>query len=109
MQRWDDAVEHAALIPAALTRQMLAVHVPCPPPGSPGGCLRAGDLGYGYGWFVDDTPRCRLYQHVGRIDGFLSFNGGYPASGEHIIILANSESTNVLAIATVLGQLTLGP
>jgi hypothetical protein len=109
MQRWDNAVQHSILIPAALTRQMFTVQVACPPPGDPGGCLRAADLGYGYGWFIDNTPQGKLYQHVGRIDGFVSFNGIYPASGEHIIILANSESTNVLAIATALAGLTLPP
>jgi CubicO group peptidase (beta-lactamase class C family) len=109
MQRWDNAVQQSSLIPAALTRQMFTVHVACPPPGSPGGCLRAADLGYGYGWFIDSTAQGMLYQHVGHIDGFLSFNGIYPASGEHIIILANSESTNVLAIANALASLTLRP
>ena len=50
-----------------------------------------------------------LYQHVGRIDGFLSFDGIRPASGERIIILANSESTDVLAISTALAGLSFDP
>jgi beta-lactamase family protein len=107
MQRWDDAVERSTLIPAALTRQMLTPHVACPPPASPGGCLFGTDLGNGYGWFIGDPPQGTLYQHVGRIDGFLSFNGIYPASDEHIIILANSESTGILSISTTLARLAL--
>ena len=108
LQRWDDAVQDSTLIPAALTAQMLAVHAACPPPGSPGGCLTAADLGYGYGWFVDRTRYGPLYQHVGRIDGWVSFNGIYPRQHEHIIILANSEATPVLDIGTALAALTLG-
>jgi CubicO group peptidase (beta-lactamase class C family) len=108
MQRWDNAVDHSTLIPGALTRQMLAPHVACPPPAFPGGCLFGTDLGYGYGWFIGDPPQGTLYQHVGRIDGFLSFNGIYPTRDERIIILANSESTDVTAISTTLAELTLG-
>ncbi len=108
LRRWDRAVEHSTLIPAALTRQMLSVQTPCPPPGAPGGCLTAEDLGYGYGWFIDRTPFGPLYQHVGRIDGYHSFNGIYPSHGETIIVLANSEATNALAIGTALARLTLG-
>src|SRR5215469_15069569 len=37
MQRWDNAVKHSILIPAALTRQMFTVQVACPLPGDPGG------------------------------------------------------------------------
>ena len=107
MQRWDAAVEHSTLIPVALTHQMLALHAACTPPGSPGGCLTPADLGYGFGWFIDRTRHGTLYQHVGRIDGYLSFNGIYPAQNEHIIILANSESTSVLAISAALAALTL--
>lgn len=108
MQRWDNAVENSALIPATLTRQMLTVHVACPPPHSPGGCLTAADLGYGYGWFIDHTPYGTLDQHVGHIDGYLSFNGIYPAQNEHIVILANNESTSVLAVSRALAKFTLG-
>ena len=108
MGRWDDAVARNTLIPAALTRQMLTVHVTCPPPRSPGGCLRQADLGYGFGWFIDRTKYGPQYQHVGHIDGYFSFNGIYPARGEDIIILANSEATSVLRIGDVLASLTLG-
>ena len=102
------SVQDSTLIPAALTAQMLAVHAACPPPGSPGGCLTGADLGYGYGWFVDRTRYGPLYQHVGRIDGWGSFNGIYPRQHEHVIILANSEATPVLDIGTALAALTLG-
>jgi CubicO group peptidase (beta-lactamase class C family) len=66
LQRWDSAVGHSTLIPATLIRQMLALHATCPPPGSPGGCLTAADLGYGYGWFIDDTSHGRRCQHAGQ-------------------------------------------
>jgi hypothetical protein len=76
---------------------MLTERVPCPPPGTPGGCLAAGpastSLGYGLGWFIDRTADGIRQEHEGRIDGYLSYNAIYPASGEHIVVLANSEAT----------------
>ena len=44
---------------------------------------------------------------MGRIDGWVSFNGIYPRQHEHIIILANSEAAPVLDIGTTLAALTL--
>jgi CubicO group peptidase (beta-lactamase class C family) len=119
LDRWDTAVQASRLIPARLTRAMLAEQVPCPPPGAPGGCLTASrtagltagrtiaSLGYGFGWFIDRTPDGLRQEHEGRIDGFLSYNAIYPASGEHVIVLANSEATPVQAIAATLARLTL--
>ena len=57
--------------------------------------------------FIDRTPDGLRREHEGRIDGFLSYNAIYPASGEHVIVLANSEATPVQAIAATLARLTL--
>jgi CubicO group peptidase (beta-lactamase class C family) len=108
LDRWDTAVQSGTLIPGRLSRAMLSVRIPCPPRGSPGGCITAGSLGYGYGWFIDKTPAGVRWEHEGRIDGYLSYNAIYPARGEHIIVLANSEATPVQAITDELAKLTLG-
>ncbi|WP_295697238.1 serine hydrolase domain-containing protein [Lapillicoccus sp.] len=105
MQRWDDALQHNTLLPPAAMQQMFAVHIPCPPPASPGGCLLPTDLGYGYGWFVAHEPQGTLEHHVGHIDGYFSFNGIYPASHLHIIVLSNSETTDTLTIARTLAAI----
>jgi CubicO group peptidase (beta-lactamase class C family) len=110
LDRWDTAVQAGRLIPAPLTTAMLSERVPCPPPGSPGGCITGGrgftGLGYGFGWFIDRTPDGLRQEHEGRVDGYLSYNAIYPASGEHIIVLANSEATPVATIAGELARLT---
>ena len=54
------------------------------------------------------TLAAAVHRHVGRIDGWGSFNGIYPRQHEHIIVLANSEATSVLDIGTTLAALTLG-
>lgn len=105
MQRWDDALQQDTLLPASVMRQMFTPHVPCPPAGSPGGCLLPTDVGYGYGWFIAHEPQGVLDQHVGHIDGYVSFNGIYPDSHLHIVVLANSESTNVLGVGRHLAAL----
>ena len=105
MQRWDDGLDHATLVPAAAVRQMLAQHVRCPPPTSPGGCLEASDSGYGYGWFVAPQPLGTLDYHLGRIDGYLAYNALYLPSHLHVIVLSNDEATDVLGVAQRLGSL----
>jgi CubicO group peptidase (beta-lactamase class C family) len=74
----------------------------------PGRASTFTSLGYGFGWFIDRTPDGLRHEHEGRIDGYLSYNAIYPASGEHIVVLANSEATPVRAIAAMLAHLTLG-
>ena len=71
---------------------------PCPPHG----CALSTDLGYGYGWFIAQEREGRLIYHLGRIDGYLSFNGFYPTSKITVVVLSNLEGTNVLKIATTL-------
>lgn len=102
MQRWDTALDDDALLPGAWMRDALRVHVPCPPPGSPGGCVVRGDLGYGYGWFVARTPQGTVDYHVGHIDGYLAVNEGYRDSRLHVVLLSNDESTDVVGIARTL-------
>lgn len=104
-----DPDDHFVTIEAVLQINADSRHFPAHPPdlrpaGSHSLESRTRDLGPS-----SDSPlRCPLYQHVGRIDGWGSFNGIYPRQHEHIIILANSEATSVLDIGTILAALTLG-
>jgi CubicO group peptidase (beta-lactamase class C family) len=95
---WDQALTRHALVSQQALDAMFAPHIPCPPHG----CVLSTDLGYGYGWFIAQEPQGRLIYHLGRIDGYLSFNCFYPASKITVVVLSNLEGTNVLKIATTL-------
>ncbi len=101
---WDQALLAHKLVSQQSLDAMFALHVPCPSSGS-GGCLQHADVGYGYGWFVAQEPQGRLIYHIGRIDGFLSYNGFYPATGVVVVVLSNLESTNVLQIGDTLATM----
>ena len=98
---WDLALTHHTLVSQQSLDAMFAPHIPCPLHG----CALASDLGYGYGWFIAREPRGRLIYHLGRVDGYFSFNGFYPTSNIYIVILSNLEGTNVLKIATTLAAM----
>lgn len=99
---WDQALASHALVAQQSLDAMFALHASCPPSG-PGGCLMRSDLGYGYGWFIAQEPQGRLIYHVGRIDGFLAYNGFYPATNTDVVVLSNLETTDVLQIGRTLG------
>jgi len=96
---WDEALMTHKLLPQGASSAMFAQHVTCPPPGSSGGCLQGIDRGYGYGWFLAQAPQGRLVYHEGRIDGFLSYNGFYPANNIVVVVLSNLETTDYIGIA----------
>ena len=102
IQIWDAALDGDVLLPDGAMRDLLRVHVPCPPARSPGGCVVRGDVGYGYGWFVARTPEGTLDYHVGHIDGFLTVNADYRAGRMHVVVLSNDESTDVVGIMRTL-------
>ncbi|MGN6564926.1 MAG: serine hydrolase, partial [Thermomicrobiales bacterium] len=107
MERWDAALAGARLVSPDLLQAMFTPHVPCPPPGSQGGCLLPTDAGYGYGWFIAHEPQGTLIYHVGHIDGYFSFNGLYPQQRLHAIVLSNDEGADVLGIGRALAALAL--
>ncbi len=95
---WNQALIRHTLVSQQSLDAMFAPHIPCPLHG----CLLSTDLGYGYGWFIAQESQGRLIYHLGRVDGYLSFNGFYPASKITVVVLSNLEGTNVLKIATTL-------
>ncbi len=102
MYVWDQALAFHTLVSQQSLDAMFALHASCPRSG-PGGCLMHSDLGYGYGWFIAQEPQGRLIYHVGRIDGFLAYNGFYPATNTDVVVLSNLETTDVLQIGRTLG------
>lgn len=99
---WDQALTSHTLVSQQSLNAIIALHASCPSSG-PGGCLMHSDLGYGYGWFIAQEPQGRLIYHVGRIDGFLAYNGFYPATNTDVVVLSNLETTDVLQIGRTLG------
>ncbi len=102
MYIWDQALAAHTLVSPSSLNAMFMIHIPCPTSG-PSGCLMSADKGYGYGWFIAQEPQGRLIYHVGRIDGFLAYNGFYPETNTDVVVLSNLESTNVLQIGRTLG------
>jgi CubicO group peptidase (beta-lactamase class C family) len=99
---WDQALMLHTLISPRAQAAMFTEHIPCPPRG-PGGCLLSTDLGYGE--FIGAEPQGKLIYHVGRIDGFLTYNGFYPKSSLVVVVLSNLEATDVLTIGRMLASL----
>lgn len=95
---WDQALTaHRLLSPQSLD-EMFTPHIACPSHG----CALSSDQGYGYGWFIAQEPEGKLIYHLGRIDGYVTYNGFYPASNLYVIVLSNIEGTDVLKMGTTL-------
>lgn len=105
MYIWDQALAKHTLISLQSSEEMFAQHVPCPPPGVPKGCVSQNDRGYGYGWFLADEAQGRLIYHVGRIDGFLAYNGFYHNKNLNVVVLSNLETTDVWQIGRMLAAM----
>jgi CubicO group peptidase (beta-lactamase class C family) len=102
MYIWNQALATHRLVSQQSLDAMFALHVPCPPPGSPKGCISQNDKGYGYGWFLANEAQGRLIYHVGRIDGFLAYNGFYRNKNLDAVVLSNLETTDVGQIGRML-------
>lgn len=98
---WDQALERHQFVSQAALQDMFTPHIPCPA----GGCLLHTDLGYGYGWFIAGEPLGKLVYHLGRIDGFFTFNGFYPTQNIDVVVLSNLEGTDALKIARTLASM----
>jgi CubicO group peptidase (beta-lactamase class C family) len=103
LQRWDRALQNGHLVSRATLDAMLRPSVVC----ADGSCGLPPGEGYGYGWFIGADVGHPLISHSGRVDGFVSFNGFYPQDGIDVIVLSNSETTDVSGIALHLGEMAL--
>jgi CubicO group peptidase (beta-lactamase class C family) len=61
---------------------------------------------YGYGWFVDSSPRRKVY-HEGGDPGFAAFEVRYPDQHVVIIVLANEDDSPVRDIADAMASICL--
>jgi CubicO group peptidase (beta-lactamase class C family) len=104
LYRWDQALATHRLVSRQTQDSMFTPYIPCPA----GGCALGSDLGYGYGWFLAKESNHTLIYHLGRIDGFLTYNGFYPQDGVDVVLLSNLETTAVLADSVHLGAMALG-
>lgn len=102
---WDQTLARHTLVSQQSLDAMFTVHIPCPPAGSPGGCLLHTDEGYGYGWFIAAEPEGKLIYHVGHIDGFFAYNGFYSSRDLDVVVLSNLETTDVLKIGRTLASM----
>jgi CubicO group peptidase (beta-lactamase class C family) len=81
--RWNKALDSPGLLSAHALELMFTAH----PPGT-----------YGYGWFVESSPRRKIY-HEGGDPGFAAFEARYPDENVLIVVLANEDDSPVRDIA----------
>lgn len=92
LYRWDRALIAHRLVSQQTMAAMFTPAIPCPA----GGCALPSDRGYGYGWFIAAEAGQTLIYHLGRIDGFLTYNGFSRPDDITVVLLSNLETTAVL-------------
>jgi CubicO group peptidase (beta-lactamase class C family) len=92
LYRWDRALVTHRLVSQEAMTAMFTPAIPCPA----GGCLIPSDRGYSYGWFIAAEAGRTLIYHLGRIDGFLTYNGFSQPDDITVVLLSNLETTAVL-------------
>jgi CubicO group peptidase (beta-lactamase class C family) len=92
MLRWNKVLDSPGLLSAHALELMFTAH----PPGN-----------YGYGWFVEASPRRKLY-HEGGDPGYAAFEARYPDQHVVIIVLSNEDDSPVRDIADALAKHLFG-
>ncbi|NJN17707.1 MAG: beta-lactamase family protein [Oscillochloris sp.] len=64
---------------------------------------------YGYGWKIEQRYGRRVIYHPGYMSGAATYFGRYPEDQVTVIILANSESANVVGLADRLAGMVFAP
>lgn len=90
--RWNAALDSPGFLSAHALELMFTAH----PPGK-----------YGYGWFIDASPRRKTY-HEGGDPGFAAFEARYPDQHAVIIVLANEDDSPVREIADAIEKQLFG-
>jgi CubicO group peptidase (beta-lactamase class C family) len=93
MMLWNKALDAPGFLSAHSLDLMFTAH----PPGN-----------YGYGWFVENSPRRKIY-HEGGDPGFAAFEARYPDHHLLILILSNEDDTPVRDTADALAKHILDP
>ena len=89
---WNRALDSPGLSSAHALELMFTAH----PPGN-----------YGYGWFIDTSPRRKIY-HEGGDPGFATFEARYPDQHVVIVALANEDDSPVRDIANAVAKHLFG-
>ena len=92
MLLWNKGLDSPGILSARSLELMFAPH----PPGN-----------YGYGWFVEDSPRRKIY-HEGGDPGFAAFEARYPDQHVVIVVLANEDDSPVRDIANAIAKHLFG-
>jgi CubicO group peptidase (beta-lactamase class C family) len=92
MLRWNKALDSPGVLSSRALELMFTAH----PPGN-----------YGYGWFVESSPRRRIY-HEGGDPGFAAFEVRYPDQHFVIIVMANEDDSPVREIADAIAAHLFG-
>jgi D-alanyl-D-alanine carboxypeptidase len=90
--KWNKALDAPGILSAHSLGLMFTAH----PPGN-----------YGYGWFVETSPRRKEY-HEGGDPGFAAFEARYPDQRVVIIVLANDDDSPVRDIANAIAKHLFG-
>ena len=90
--RWNKALDSPGLLSAHALELMFTPH----PPGN-----------YGYGWFVETSPRRKIYHEGGDL-GFAAFEARYPDQNVVIIVLANEDDAPARDIADAMAKHLFG-
>jgi D-alanyl-D-alanine carboxypeptidase len=90
--RWNKGLDSAGLLTGHALELMFTAH----PPGN-----------YGYGWFVETSPRRKIY-HEGGDPGFAAFEARYPDQHVVIIVLSNEDASPVRDIADAMAKHLFG-
>ncbi|KAB1076002.1 serine hydrolase [Methylobacterium planeticum] len=61
--------------------------------------------GYGFGWYIGQSHGHRLWSHGGGINGFLTIKDTYPDDELTVLVLANTETAPVQAMAREIAAL----
>ena len=101
LYRWDRALIAHRLVSQQTMDAMFTPAIPCPA----GGCALPSDRGYGYGWFIAAEAGQTLIYHLGRIDGFLTYNGFSRPDDITVVLLSNLETTAVLGDSLKLAEM----
>ena len=89
---WNKALDSPGFLSAHALQAMFVAH----PPGN-----------YGYGWFVETSPRQKDY-HEGGDPGFAAFEARYPDQHIVVLVLSNEDDSPVRDIARAMEQHLFG-
>lgn len=96
----DRALVAGALLPAELQAALFTPYAAIPD--------RARDLGYGYGWIIEQQPQGTVLRHNGSIEGFSAGLARYVTPDLVIVVLSNEEQRNPQTVIDGIAAILLG-